>query len=33
MSYTEARGHFEKAKLDNRNKDMLDLFLSRAPSR
>jgi hypothetical protein len=26
MSYTEARSHFEKAKLDNSNKGMLDLL-------
>ena len=26
MSYTEARSHFEKAKLDNPNKGMLDLL-------
>jgi hypothetical protein len=26
MSYTEARSHFEKAKLDNSNRAMLDLL-------
>jgi hypothetical protein len=26
MSYTEARSHFEKAKLDNLNKGMVDLL-------
>jgi len=26
MSYTEARSHFEKAKLDNPNRGMLDLL-------